>query len=178
MTQASSNNHSIGHAYIAAGRRRFAACVDRIKHCLGQLDDSQVWWRPHEAMNSIANIILHLCGNLRQWIVSGVGGAPDIRNRPSEFSERLPIPKAELTRRLDEMAAEVDRVLAAVTDEKLLKIRRIQGFEETVLSAIFETLAHFNGHTQEIVYITRLKLGDTYRLAWAPATPEQGAPAH
>ena len=177
MSQPAPNNHSIGHAYIAAGRHRFAASVERIQHCLGQLDDRQVWWRPHESQNSIANIVLHLCGNLRQWIIAGVGGAPDTRNRPLEFSERNPIPKEELVRRLDQTALEVDRILASVSDDRLLKIRRIQGFEETVLSAIFDTLAHFSGHTQEIVYITRLQLGDRYRYAWVPATVEQGAPA-
>jgi hypothetical protein len=177
VSQPAPNNHSIGHAYIAAGRHRFAVCVQRIKHCLEQLNDSQVWWRPHESQNSIANILLHLCGNLKQWISAGVGGAPDARNRPLEFSERGPIAKEELVRRLDQTALEVDRILASVTDDRLLKIRRIQGFEETVLSAIFDTLAHFSGHTQEIVYITRLQLGDSYRYAWVPATPEQGAPA-
>jgi hypothetical protein len=177
VNQQPSANHSIGHAYIAAGRRRFSACVERIKHCTCQLSDSEIWWRPNQTQNSIGNILLHLCGNLRQWIVSGVGGAPDTRNRPAEFSERGPIAKAELTRRLDDIAAEVDHVLAAVTDERLLKIRRIQGFEETVLSAIFETLAHLQGHTQEIVYITRMQLGDRYQFAWAPQTVEEGAPA-
>jgi hypothetical protein len=177
MTQAAPNHHSIGHAYTAAVRRRFASCLARIKHCLNQLDDPQVWWRPEEQMNSIANIILHLCGNLKQWIISGVGGASDTRNRALEFSERGPIAKADLVRRLDEVIGEVDRVLAGVTDEKLLKIRRIQSFEETILSAILETLSHFNGHTQEIIYITRLQLGDAYRFAWVPATPEQGAPS-
>src|SRR5207253_3569392 len=114
VSQASSSNHSIAHAYIAAGRRRFASCVERIKHCLGQLDDDQLWWRPHDSQNSIANIILHLCGNLRQWIISGVGGAPDTRDRPKEFAERDPIAKEELIRRLEAVAAEVDHVLTGV----------------------------------------------------------------
>ena len=52
-----------------------------IKHCVNQLTDDQLWWRPSESMNSVANLLLHLCGNLRQWIVSGVGGAADIRER-------------------------------------------------------------------------------------------------
>jgi hypothetical protein len=177
VSQLSSNHHSVGHAYIAAGRRRLAECVQRIKHCLAQLDEPQVWWRPRETQNSIANIILHLCGNLRQWIISGVGGVPDTRNRPEEFTERRPIIKEELIRQLDDVAAEADRVLAGATDERLLKIRRIQGFEETVLSAIFESLTHFNGHTQEVVYITRFQLGDAYRFAWVPASVEQGAPS-
>ena len=167
---------SEGQAYLAASRHRLAECVKKIKHCLAQLTDEQVWWRPHDSMNSIANIVLHLCGNVRQWIISGVGGEPDIRDRPKEFSERSPIPKAELIRRLDEIAAQTDSVLAGVTDQQLLEHRRIQGFDETALSAIFDSLSHFRGHMQEIVYITRLQLGDAYQFEWVPTSKEQGAP--
>jgi Protein of unknown function (DUF1572) len=65
----------------------------RIKHCLGQLTDEQIWWRSHPSLNSIGNLILHLCGNVRQWIVAGLGSAADSRNRSAEFSERGPISK-------------------------------------------------------------------------------------
>lgn len=67
----------------------------RIEHCLGQLNDQQVWWRSQLSPNSIGNLMLHLYGNVRQWIVSGVGGASDMRPRPAEFAERGPIPKNE-----------------------------------------------------------------------------------
>jgi hypothetical protein len=165
----------IGQAYLTAARQRLAACHDRIRHCIFQLDDTQVWWRPAPAMNSIANIVLHLCGNLRQWIVAGVGGA-DVRNRPQEFAEQGPIPTADLLGRLEQVVREADSALARLDGGRLLEPRRIQGFDETALSAIFGSLAHLAGHTQEIVYITRLQCGDAYRFAWAPATPEQGAP--
>ncbi|OAI52914.1 hypothetical protein AYO44_04500 [Planctomycetaceae bacterium SCGC AG-212-F19] len=168
--------NSVGQVYLAASRRRLAVCVKMIKHCLAQLSEAQVGWRPHDSMNSIANIVLHLCGNVRQWIVSGVGGAPDIRDRPKEFADRSPISKAELVRRLDEIAGQADAVLTNVTDQQLLEPRRIQGFDETALSAIFDSVSHFRGHMQEIVYITRLQLGDAYQFEWTPATKEQGAP--
>lgn len=166
---------TVGQAYLAEGRRRLEACHQRIRHCLDQLTDAQLWWRPREGMNSIGNLVLHLCGNVRQWIIAGVPGAPDDRNRPQEFAERGPMPRGELLRRLEEVVREADATLAAVTDDQLLQPRRIQGFDETVLSAVFDSLAHFNGHTQEIVSLTRMQLGDSYRFAWAPTTPEQGA---
>jgi hypothetical protein len=62
------------------------SALGKIKHCLGQLSDEQVWWRPRPSLNSIGNLILHLCGNVRQWIVGGLGGAADSRDRPAEFS--------------------------------------------------------------------------------------------
>jgi hypothetical protein len=174
MTESSVN--SVGRPYLEEARRRLAACRERIGHCLGQLDDNQVWWRPHESMNSIANLVLHLCGNLRQWIVSGVGGATYVRDRPHEFAEQGPIPKAELLLQLEEVIGEADAVLAETTNGQLLEPRRIQGFDETVLSAIFDSLTHLSGHTQEIICLTRLQRGEAYRFAWMPATPEQGAP--
>src|SRR5947209_5730315 len=121
---------SVGRAYLAEARRRLAACHERVAHCLGQLDDTQVWWRPRESMNSVGNLVLHLCGNLRQWIVAGVGGAPDVRDRPREFAERGPILKDELLRRLGAAVGEADAVLAGADDASLLDPRRIQGFNE------------------------------------------------
>jgi hypothetical protein len=167
---------AVGRAFIDVARRQLAERADRIGHCVGQLDDEQVWWRPLESMNSIANILLHLSGNLQQWIVSGVGGEPDVRDRPGEFSERGAIPRAELLARFEAVVARVDAVLANLDEGRLLEPRRIQGFDETAISATWHSLEHLGGHTQEIIYITRLQLGDRYRFAWTPSTPEQGAP--
>ena len=149
----------------------------KIKHCLGQLTDEQVWWRSRPSLNRIGNLILHLCGNVRQWIVAGLGGAADGRDRPAEFSERGPIPKDELLRKLDAVVGEAKAVLARQMARQLLEARRIQGFDVTGLVAIFDSVPHFRGHTQEIVSLTRLQLGDAYKFAWAPTTPEQGAPS-
>src|SRR5437660_316028 len=83
-----------------------ASALGKIKHCLGQLSDEQVWWRYHPSLNSIGNLILHLCGNVRQWIVAGLGGGADGRDRPAEFSERGSIPRDELLRRLESVVDE------------------------------------------------------------------------
>jgi hypothetical protein len=148
---------------------------DRIKHCLGQLNDGQVWWRSNPSLNSIGNLILHLCGNVRQWIIAGLGGAADIRDRLAEFAERGPIPKDELLRNLDAVVTEAKEVLGRLTARQLVELRRIQGFKVTGLGTIFSSIPHFRGHTQEIIHLTRLQLGDAYRFAWKPTSPEQGA---
>ena len=152
------------------------SALGKIRHCLGQLTDEQVWWRSRPPLNNIGNLILHLCGNVRQWIVAGLGGAADRRDRPAEFSERGPIPKDELLRRLEDVVEEARAVLSRQTAQQLLGARRIQGFEVTGLATIFDSVPHFRGHTQEIVSLTRLQLGDAYQFAWAPTTQEQGAP--
>jgi hypothetical protein len=162
-------------AVCAAAAHELESALERIQHCLGQLNDEQVWGHSRPGLNSIGNLILHLCGNLRQWIVAGVGGASDVRNRPAEFAEQGPIPKEELLRRLATVVEESKRVLAGVDAQQLVRVRRIQGFDVTGVAAVFDSVPHFRGHTQEIVHMTRLLLGDAYRFAWTPTTPEQGA---
>jgi hypothetical protein len=168
---------SVGAAYLAECRATLGNALKKIEHCLAQLTDADLWWRQNSSHNSIQNVILHLCGNLRQWILHGVGGESDVRNRPSEFTDRTNRPRDELLALLRDTVTKCDRVLAAFPPQKLLEPRRIQGFETTVLAAIFDTVSHFVGHQHQIVYITRLRLGDAYRFQWVPATPEQGAPA-
>src|SRR5262249_36938273 len=152
-----------------------ASALARIKHCLGQLSDEQVWWRSHPSLNSVGNLVLHLCGNLRQWIVAGLGGAADVRDRPAEFAERGPIPRDELLRRLDTVIGEAKQVLAGLTARQLLEVRRIRGFDVAALAAVFDSVPHFRGPTQEIIQMPRLELGDAYQFSWRPTTPEQGA---
>src|SRR5262245_47709753 len=118
-------------------------CVDRIRHCLDQLTDQQVWWRPREGLNSVGNLVLHLTGNVRQWIVAGIGGAADVRNRPQEFAEHGPMPKHEMMGRLAEVVSQANAALSRVSAEQLLTRRRIQGYDVTGLGAIFDSVPHF-----------------------------------
>jgi hypothetical protein len=157
--------------------KELASAQSRITRCLNQLHDEQVWSRSRPSLNSIGNLILHLCGNVRQWILAGLGGAIDIRQRPAEFAERGPIPKDELLHQLDAVVSEAKEVLRRLTARQLLEARRIQGFDVTGLAVIFNSVSHFRGHTQEIIHMTRLQLGEAYQFAWTPATPEQGAKA-
>jgi hypothetical protein len=150
--------------------------LGRVRHCVDQLSDEQVWWRSRDDMNSVANVLLHLTGNLRQWVVSGVGGTPDDRNRPAEFSARGTLSKAEILGRLEATIADVTAVLRRTPADEWPRTRRIQGYEVTGLGAALHSVAHCRGHTQEIVYMTRTILGTAYKFAWVPATPEQGAP--
>ena len=129
----------VARAVIHESRLCLDGCVDRIRHCLDQLSDEQVWWRPREGLNSIGNLVLHLTGNVRQWIVAGIGGATDIRHRPQEFAEAGPIPKDELLRRLADVVAQASDVVSRVTAEQLLARRRIQGYDVTGLGALFDS---------------------------------------
>ena len=170
-------NEELARTYVAETQYWLTNNVGKIKHCLNQLTDEQVWWRPQGSMNSIANLIMHLCGNIRQRIVSTVGREPDNRDRPSEFTERVPIPKAELMRRLSEVVERADAVLARQDTDRLAEARRYQGlgkvFDGTVLSTILHCLLHLSGHVQEIIYITRLQLGEEYEFQATPSSPHE-----
>jgi hypothetical protein len=125
-------------------------------------------------MNAIGNLLLHLSGNVRQWIVSGVGGAADTRRRWKEFEERTPVPKAELLARLDATVAEAVAAIRNLSADELARPRRIQSYDRTAAEAVFHSIAHFWGHTQEIVHMTRCQLGKAYQFEFVPQTKEQG----
>src|SRR5207245_654905 len=96
----------------SAAAAEMTSALVRIKHCLAQLRDDQIWHRSPPSLNSIGNLILHLCGNVRQWIVCGVGGDQDTRNRAGEFAERGPISKERLVDQLDAVVEAGRAVLA------------------------------------------------------------------
>lgn len=148
--------------------------VAKIGHCVDQLSEKQLWWRPAESMNSVANLMLHLTGNVRQWIVAGLGERDDTRNRPQEFAERGGLSGEELQATLHQLTEEVREVFADTTSEKLLRRRSVQGFDVSGMEAVVQSIAHFRGHTQEIVSITRLQLGDRYRFDFVPGPGQNG----
>ena len=115
-------------------------------------------------MNSIANLLLHLCGNVGQWIVSGVGGSADIRQRQQEFDDRSGTPKDELLQQIESVVTDAKRVLLETSAEELLRPRLVQGNEVTAVRAMIHSLAHFQGHVQEIVHMTRCQLGESYKF--------------
>ncbi len=156
----------VGSDFLSEARHQLVACAGTIRHCLAQLDDGQIWWRPRAEMNSIGNLILHLAGNLRQRYLSDIGGEPFDRDRFGEFTERRPIPRDELLRRFHDILDRVDAALAAMPDD-LLRERRQYAvtagtIDGTVQALVFRTLTHLAGHTQEILFMTRLQLGENY----------------
>jgi uncharacterized damage-inducible protein DinB len=168
--------------FIAESRKLLAAeHLPRIERCLERLTDEEVWWRANDESNSIGNLVLHLSGNVRQWINGGVGGALVERERQQEFDERGPLPRSELLSKISATMAEADRVLAGVDPSSLLERRRIQGQDVSVLEAVYHVVEHFSMHTGQIVLLTKMWKGDlafydisadgTARLQWQTPTP-------
>ncbi len=163
-----SESDKLARAFAVAASSELDDALQKIGHCLEQLDHDQVWARQSAELNSMANLLLHLAGNLRQWIISGLGGTPDVRQRQSEFDDRGGAAKEELFRRLEETVAEARDVLAELSPQEWLRARRIQGFEVSGAQATMHSVAHFRGHTQEIVYMTRCALGEGYEFDFVP----------
>ena len=127
----------------------------RLRGMVEGLSEEQVWWRPNEASNSIGNLLLHLSGNVRQWIVTSFNRDEDRRNRPAEFAEKAGGPAAELLARLRGTLDEAEAVLSRLTEEDLLRPMDIQGYHTTGLAAVYHVVEHFGMHYGQIVYITK-----------------------
>ena len=135
---------------------RLELSFSHLEACLDKLTEEQVWTRGTENENAIGNLVLHLSGNVRQWIVSGVGGAPDTRERDGEFSARGDISIPELKQRLRGIVTEAAAVIGAVTPERLAERVVIQKYEVSILEAIYHVVEHFSLHTGQIIFATKL----------------------
>jgi len=130
--------------------------LPKIERCLNVLTDEQVWWRGNPESNSIGNLCLHLAGNARQWIISGLAGETDARARQHEFDERAKIPAGDLLASLRGTVEDVDAVLSKFDLERCLENYEIQGTTVTALEAIFHVTEHFSMHTGQIILLTKM----------------------
>lgn len=172
-----SKGHAFTDQFLAQARHSLRAQhLPRIIRCLKMLSEEQIWWRAHPTSNSAGNLTLHLAGNVRQWIISGLGDQPDHRERDKEFGEIGPIPRRFLTRQLEETVAEACDVLGKLSTGDLARQYLIQGFRVRGMEALAHVTEHFAYHTGQIIYLTKLQLGvDTgfTRLPGGKAKPRR-----
>lgn len=124
----------------------------RVKQCFRHLTDDEMWLRPNDFSNSIANIILHLCGNIRQYILSGLGEQQDTRERDEEFASRGGFLKNEVLNMLEETIEQAIAIIGNLTEENLLKVRQVQGFSMSGLGIIVHVTEHLSYHTGQIAF--------------------------
>lgn len=150
------NTKNLTDLLVAEARRRiFDESFERIYKCLNQLSEDEVWLRPNDSLSSVGNLILHLCGNARQWIVSGLGCEKDTRNRDKEFMESTRCSKWKLKYTMDELKSDMNKVFDNITEENLLKNLKVQVFEESGLSVLIHVIEHFSYHTGQITWYTK-----------------------
>jgi len=143
-------------------RRLYTEGYDRIVKCLGYLSEEEVWTRPNEQTVSIGNLILHLSGNVRQWICTGLGKQEDIRKRDSEFSTEGGVSKVALMENIKRTIIDAQEVIEKMSAEDLVKTYEVQIYEESGLSIIVHVIEHFSYHIGQITYAVKsLKNIDT-----------------
>jgi uncharacterized damage-inducible protein DinB len=138
-------------------------CVEfwpRTCKCLDALTQDQIWWRPNENSNSIGNLLLHLNGNLRQWVLGPLGRRENHRDRDSEFAQCSQLETGALRGALDAGVREFDVLLANLNPDQLAQRYEIQGRQNiSGLEAIYHVVEHFAMHHGQIVYITKMLTG-------------------
>jgi uncharacterized damage-inducible protein DinB len=157
--------------------------LPKLRTAVSPLPPEDVWWRPNEASNSIGNLLLHLTGNLGQWVVAGLGRAPDHRVRDREFAAREGSTAGDLLDALGHVVGEADRVLGSLGPADLERRHPIQGRRVTGFRAVYHVVEHFAMHTGQILLLVKVRQGrdlgfyapdqdGQVRPRWTGAAPE------
>jgi uncharacterized protein DUF1572 len=132
----------------------------RLRSSVEPLTDDQVWWRPNPACNSVGNLVLHLNGNVRQWLIASFSGLEDTRNRPAEFNERRRIAGKLLVQQLDSTMQEAGTVFDHLTARDLAATYQIQGYTVRGIDAVYQVVEHFGMHYGQVLYINKMLRGE------------------
>ena len=157
MDELEMDSNALGSLFLQCARDYLATEYRTKLRCAVEvLPPETLWQRPNESSNSVGNLLLHLIGSSRQWIVSGVGNVPDTRNRAAEFAAQGGRSSAELVAELERTLVEIDRVLSTLTPANLLERRSIQGRDVTVFEAVLSVVQHVSHHVGQIIWIAKL----------------------
>lgn len=136
--------------------QKFEENTHKIKKCLAELSDTEVWKKPNTSSNSIGNLILHLCGNITQYIISSLGETPDHRERDKEFSVNGGNSKEELLDKLTSTIVQATQVIKNLDPNSFLRIRSVQGYQLSAVGIILHVVEHYSYHTGQIIFWTKL----------------------
>ena len=151
---------TIESEFLTFSAEKLTQLMGRVDTCVRKLTPEQIWMRAESNQNAVGNLLLHLNGNVRQWILHGVGGQPDLRDRDAEFAAQGGAGANELLTRLRATVEEAAVLLRALPAERLMEHTQNQGYDCTVLAAIYHVVEHFAGHTFQIIYATKLSTGE------------------
>jgi hypothetical protein len=146
--------------FLNYAAEKLTQLCSRVETCLGKLTADQIWMRGSENQNAVGNLVLHLNGNVRQWILSGVYGQPNARHRDEEFAARGGIGPEALGTLLRGTVDEALMIIRSLPAERLAERTTIQGHDVTLLEAIFHVVEHFSGHTSQIIFVTKMVTGE------------------
>ena len=129
--------------------------TQKIAKCLDQLSEVEIWQRPNASSNSMGNLILHLCGNITQYIISSLGGKEDRRVRDEEFDAKGGYSKKELQLKLESTIAQAIEVIQTISEEELLRVRPVQAYEFSGVGNVIHAVEHYSYHTGQIAFWTK-----------------------
>jgi uncharacterized damage-inducible protein DinB len=154
---------SVESLFLQCAVDKLRQFVDRIESCVGKLDEDQIWTRgtseSFENQNAIGNLMLHLAGNVRQWIVSTLGNQADHRNRDGEFNARGGVSSAELISKLRDTVEQATQIIASLSTQQLTRSYAVQGYTVSGVQAVFHVVEHFSQHTGQIIFATKMLTG-------------------
>ncbi len=142
--------------FISQAIHRMDENTPKITSCLQELGEGEIWKRPNQHSNSVGNIILHLCGNIRQYAISSLGNSKDVRERDKEFSADGGYSGSELMKKLIATLDEAKGIIQNVTAEELLRKRKVQGYTHSGIGIIIHVTEHYSYHTGQIIFWTKL----------------------
>ncbi len=152
-------------------RRRLAGFVTEVRTCVELYDEDELWTRANEKSNSVGNLVIHLCGSTRHFLCRGVGGTDYVRNRPAEFAERGPIPRADLLKMLDAIAFEIAQVLDNVDPARLLEVNERTGKPFSQVQLLLRVSHHWSTHAGQLVFDLKARKPDAVSELWMKALP-------
>ena len=141
--------------FIAQSVYRIEINLPRIEKCINELSEEEIWKKPNGSSNSIGNLILHLCGNITQYIISGLGSKPDNRNRDREFAVKEGFTKTQLLEKITLVINESVSIIKNITEEDLIKSRSVQGYNLSGIAIIIHVTEHLSYHTGQITFWTK-----------------------
>lgn len=150
-------SNSISAEFLNQSIMRMQECSQKIGDCLKKLDDTAFWYRPNEASNSVGHLLAHLRGNIRQYIVSGLEGEPDVRQRDREFEYPAQRDRMKVEDAFFQTVEQATSLIGKVSEESLLRRRQVQGFDLSGLGIILHVVEHLSYHTGQIAYITKVQ---------------------
>jgi uncharacterized damage-inducible protein DinB len=140
--------------------------LPRMRRAVAELPADALWWRPNDGTTSVGNLLLHLEGNVRQWILSGLGGEADARERQTEFDAREGQDAQSLLDALGATIAAAALVIEGLDPQRLLTPITIQGFETTPMAAVYHVVEHFSWHTGQVTWIAKARAGTDHGIAF------------
>ncbi len=148
--------HTMKQEFIDQSIFRLEEALPRVVRCLNELTEAQIWQRPNDHSNSVGNLVMHLCGNVRQYIIANLGTMPDTRTRDLEFAMRDGYDRLQLIEKITEIVQQAVEVIRGMSEADLMKVRTVQGFPQTGINTIIHVVEHFSYHTGQIAFWTKL----------------------